>query len=80
MDVCFIHKSMKLPSVLAELKRRKMHMAVVTDEYGGTLGVLTMEDVLEQLVGEIWDESDEVEEYLKRLMIKQWKSTRYQHL
>jgi len=65
MDVCFIHKSMKLPSVLAELKRRKMHMAVVTDEYGGTLGVLTMEDVLEQLVGEIWDESDEVEVYFK---------------
>lgn len=67
MDVCFIHKSMKLPSVLAELKRRKMHMAVVTDEYGGTLGVLTMEDVLEQLVGEIWDESDEVEEYFKTI-------------
>lgn len=65
MDVCFIHKSMKLPSVLAELKRRKMHMAVVTDEYGGTLGVLTMEDVLEQLVGEIWDETDEVEVYFK---------------
>jgi len=67
MDVCFIHKSMKLPSVLAELKRRKMHMAVVTDEYGGTLGVLTMEDVLEQLVGEIWDESDEVEVYFKTI-------------
>ncbi|MCE5196301.1 MAG: hemolysin family protein [Negativicutes bacterium] len=60
MDVCFIHKSMKLPAVLAELKRRKMHMAIVTDEYGGTLGVVTMEDVLEQLVGEIWDESDEI--------------------
>jgi len=62
MDVCFIHKSMKLPAVLAELKRRKMHMAIVTDEYGGTLGVVTMEDVLEQLVGEIWDESDEIVE------------------
>lgn len=67
MDVCFIHKSMKLPAVLAELKRRKMHMAVVTDEYGGTLGVLTMEDVLEQLVGDIWDESDEVEVYFKNI-------------
>jgi len=62
MDVCFIHKTMKLPAVLAELKRRKVHMAIVTDEYGGTLGLITMEDVLEQLVGEIWDESDEVVE------------------
>ncbi|MPN59194.1 hypothetical protein SDC9_206914 [bioreactor metagenome] len=44
-----------------------MHMAVVTDEYGGTLGVLTMEDVLEQLVGDIWDESDEVEVYFKNI-------------
>jgi len=58
MEVCFIHKSMKLPAVLAELKRRKTHMAIVTDEYGGTMGLLTMEDVLEQLVGEIWDETD----------------------
>lgn len=60
MDVCFIHKSMKLPAVLAELKRRKTHLAVVTDEYGGTMGILTMEDVLEELVGDIWDETDEV--------------------
>lgn len=61
MEVCFIHKSMKLPAVLAELKRRRVHIAVVTDEYGGTLGILTMEDVLEQLVGDIWDETDEIE-------------------
>ncbi|PWL41264.1 MAG: HlyC/CorC family transporter [Bacillota bacterium] len=60
MEVCFIHKTMKLPAVLAELKRRKLHLAVVTDEYGGTMGILTMEDVLEQLVGEIWDETDEI--------------------
>ncbi|MBE6991264.1 MAG: HlyC/CorC family transporter [Ruminococcaceae bacterium] len=61
MEVCFIHKSMKLPAVLAELKRRRIHMAVVTDEYGGTMGILTMEDVLEQLVGDIWDETDDIE-------------------
>ncbi|MBR4303845.1 MAG: HlyC/CorC family transporter [Clostridia bacterium] len=60
IEVCFIHKSMKLPAVLSELKRRKTHIAVVTDEYGGTMGIVTMEDVLEQLVGEIWDETDEV--------------------
>lgn len=60
IDVCFIHKSMKLPAVLSQLKRRQTHLAVVTDEYGGTMGIVTMEDVLEQLVGEIWDETDEV--------------------
>lgn len=62
IEVCFIHKSMKLPAVLSELKRRKTHIAVVTDEYGGTMGIVTMEDVLEQIVGEIWDETDEVVE------------------
>ncbi|MBR3865808.1 MAG: HlyC/CorC family transporter [Clostridia bacterium] len=60
LEVCFIHKSMKLPAVLAQLKRRQTHIAVVSDEYGGTMGIVTMEDVLEQLVGEIWDETDEV--------------------
>ena len=62
MPVCYVYKTMKLPAVLSELRRAKQHLAVVVDEYGGTLGVLSMEDVLEQLVGEIWDETDEVEE------------------
>ena len=62
MPVCYVYKTMKLPAVLSELRRAKQHLAVVLDEYGGTLGVLSMEDVLEQLVGEIWDETDEVEE------------------
>ncbi len=60
VDVCFVHKSMKLPAVLDELKRRQTHLAIVTDEYGGTMGLVTMEDVLEQIVGDIWDESDEI--------------------
>lgn len=62
MPVTFVHKTMTLPDVLKEMKKRKNHLVVVTDEYGGTMGVLTMEDVLEQLVGDIWDESDEVDE------------------
>lgn len=62
MPVCYVYKTMKLPAVLTELRHAKQHLAVVVDEYGGTLGVLSMEDVLEQLVGEIWDETDEVEE------------------
>ena len=60
-EPCWIYKTVKLPSVLDELRRRKTHLAIVTDEYGGTAGVITMEDVLEALVGDIWDETDEVE-------------------
>ena len=57
---CYVYKTTKLPAVLDNLRLSHTHMAVVTDDYGGTLGILTMEDVLEQLVGEIWDETDEV--------------------
>ncbi len=60
-EPCWIYKTIKLPAVLEELKKRKTHLAIVTDEYGGTAGVITMEDVLESLVGDIWDETDEVE-------------------
>ena len=62
MPVVYVHKTMPLPDVLDTMRRKKSHMVVVTDEYGGTMGILTMEDVLEQLVGEIWDESDVIEE------------------
>ena len=61
LPVTFVHKTMPLPDVLEKMMETKMHMVVVLDEYGGTLGILTMEDVLEQLVGEIWDETDEIE-------------------
>ena len=60
-EPCFLYKTVKLPAVLEELRRRKTHLGIVTDEYGGTAGVITMEDVLESLVGDIWDETDEVE-------------------
>lgn len=60
ISACFVHKTMKLPAVFAEMKRRQLQMAIVTDEYGGTMGCITMEDVLEQLVGDIWDETDEI--------------------
>ena len=67
MPPCYIYKTMKLPAVLTELRKAKQHLAIVTDEYGGTLGILSMEDVLEQLVGEIWDDTDEIkEEILER--------------
>lgn len=60
MNPCFIHKTMKLPAALTLLRERKMHLAIVVDEYGGTMGLVTMEDILEELVGDIWDESDEI--------------------
>ena len=61
MEPLYVYKTIKLPQVLAELRHAKKHLAIVTDEYGGTLGVISLEDVLEQIVGEIWDETDEVE-------------------
>ena len=61
MPPCYVYKAMKLPKVLNALKGAKQHLAIVTDEYSGTLGVISMEDVLEQIVGEIYDETDEVE-------------------
>ena len=55
---CKLHKTMKLPAALTKLREAKMHLAIVIDEYGGTLGVVTMEDILEELVGDIWDDTD----------------------
>jgi len=66
MPPCYVYKTMKLPAVLNQLKKARQHLAIVSDEYGGTLGVLSMEDVLEQIVGEIWDETDVVEQEVVR--------------
>lgn len=62
MPPCCVYKTVRLPAVLNQLRKAKQHLAIVTDEYGGTLGVISMEDVLEQIVGDIWDETDTVEE------------------
>lgn len=61
MPTVYVHKTMPLDDVLSTMRLQHSHLAVVTDEYGGVMGLLTMEDVLEQLVGDIWDESDEIE-------------------
>ena len=65
--VLFVHQSEMADDLLKKLQKEKSHIAVVVDEYGGTLGIVTMEDILEQLVGDIWDEHDEVVEELKEL-------------
>lgn len=58
---------MKISALLKSMQRQKVHMAVVVDEYGGTLGIVTLEDILEELVGEIWDEHDEVVNYFTKI-------------
>lgn len=58
----FITCHVKISKLLTQFQQEKTHIAVVLDDYGGTMGIVTLEDVLEELVGDIWDEHDEVEE------------------
>ena len=60
LDPIFMPGTVKLPNALAQMREKKVQIVVVLDEYGGTLGIVTMEDILEQIVGDIWDESDEI--------------------
>ena len=69
----FVPKSIKIDDLLKILQKNKSHIAVVSDEYGGTLGIVTMEDILEELVGEIWDEHDDVVETFTKIADNRYK-------
>ena len=71
----FVHRTMKSSQLLARFKSANTHLAVVTDDYGGTLGIVTMEDLLEELVGDIWDEDDEVSADVIELSESCWEVT-----
>lgn len=66
-EAYFVHESMMIDDLLPIMSKRRLNMAVVTDSYGGTLGIVTVEDILEELVGEIWDEDDDVSEPYRKL-------------
>lgn len=62
----FVPQNKKIGTLLKELQKKKIHIAIVLDEYSGTIGIITLEDILEELVGEIWDEYDEVNQEIEK--------------
>jgi CBS domain containing-hemolysin-like protein len=70
--VIYVTKSMKVNDLLKDLQEKQLHLAVVTDEYGSTAGIVTLEDVLEEIVGDIWDEHDEIIEEIRSLGNKEY--------
>ena len=66
-NVIYVPDSMRISDVLRKLQGEKRHLAIVVDEFGGTMGIVTLEDILEQLVGEIYDERDEIVEPFVKL-------------
>ena len=68
----FVPETKKINDLLKEFQEKKIHLAIVVDEYGGTEGIVTMEDILEEVVGEITDESDETEEFYRQIDASTW--------
>ena len=73
LEPVYIPKTMKLHDIMDEFRSHQTHMVIVADEYGGIMGVVTMEDVLEQLVGEIWDENDDIVSFWQSFGKHRWE-------
>ena len=73
LEPVYIPKTMKLHDIMDEFRSHQSHMVIVADEYGGIMGIVTMEDVLEQLVGEIWDENDDIVNDWQQLDKHRWE-------
>ena len=73
LEPVYIPKTMKLHDIMDEFRTHQSHMVIVADEYGGIMGIVTMEDVLEQLVGEIWDENDDIVNDWQQLTQHRWE-------
>ena len=73
LEPVYIPKTMKLHEIMDQFRTHQTHMVIVADEYGGIMGVVTMEDVLEQLVGEIWDENDDIVNDWQQLTPHRWE-------
>jgi putative hemolysin len=69
----FVPENKKLDHLLQEFKKRKQHIAIVVDEHGGVSGLITLEDALEEIVGEIVDETDKVEPHIVKLKQNEWR-------
>ncbi|MBQ8321823.1 MAG: HlyC/CorC family transporter [Clostridia bacterium] len=70
--VIYVAKTQPVNELMKELQEKQLHMAVVTDEFGSTAGIVTLEDILEEIVGEIWDEHDEIIEEIKEISEKEY--------
>ena len=71
-SVIYVAKTQPVNELMKELQEKQLHMAVVTDEFGSTAGIVTLEDILEEIVGEIWDEHDEIVEEIKEIGDKEY--------
>ncbi len=71
--VIFVAKTQKVNDLMKDLQEKQVHLAVVTDEYGSTAGIVTLEDILEEIVGDIWDEHDEIVEEIKEISEREYE-------